>query len=148
MLIRQATVMDIPVCCELLDALRLQSVWGAFPVSPSPSHAIQTLLGILHNTRECVLVAEVDGDVVGICAGQLNDNRFLPGLTYLYEWAFYVLPHYRTMKIGYALWEAMKTWAVTMGCYAACFGRFKARKDGQTSELLTWQVLVKEQAHA
>ncbi len=69
---------------------------------------------LLDDERACVLVAEQDGEVVGMCTGQLVISTAEGGPSVLVE-DVVVAQEYRGENIGRSLMEALTVWAKSCG---------------------------------
>lgn len=65
----------------------------------------------VENNSSCILVAEVDGKVVGYCLGYDHYAFYANGLISWLE-EIYVLEEYRKLKIGRNLMESFEAWAL------------------------------------
>ncbi len=65
---------------------------------------------MLDNERGCVLVAEAEGQVVGMCSGQLLVSTAVGGLSLLVE-DVVVHEQWRGRGVGHLLMEAISDWA-------------------------------------
>jgi ribosomal protein S18 acetylase RimI-like enzyme len=74
----------------------------------------QGLALLLNNDRGCVLAAEADGRVVGMCTGQLVISTAEGGPAVLVEDVVVAPPH-RGQGIGRALMNALIDWAGAQG---------------------------------
>jgi GNAT superfamily N-acetyltransferase len=148
MLIRNATMGDLPQVYDLLNALRQESIWGTIPIAPIEAYVHVQLLNILHDAKQRLVVADRDTEIVGVCGVELASHRFLPGLTYLQEWALYVLPRYRNLGIGKLLWGDVLRWGKASGAYGACYGRVTVKTGSKAVEEVMWRVFDWEPTHA
>jgi len=148
MQIRLATMEELLTVYDLLNALRKESIWGTVPVEPILPYVHSQLLTILHDPRQHLTVADLDGELVGVCGVELSSHRFLPGLIYLQEWALYIKPRCRSLGIGKALWREALQWGKAQGAYGAVYGRVHAKHSHTMVEEVIWRVFVKEPTHA
>lgn len=148
MLIRPATMEDLLPVYDLLNALRLESIWGAIPVEPIQPYVHAKLLSVIHDPNQRLVVADRDGEIVGACGVEMAAHRFLPGLTYLAEWAFYVLPRYRGLGVGKMLWNDVLHWGKAQGAYGACYGKITKMTDRKCVEEIMWRVFHEVPTHA
>jgi len=109
--IRFAETDDIPVLVQLLTALI--SLESDFDENPERiARGFQLLLSD-PNTRR-VFVAEKDGEVVGMCTGQLYPSSVEGGLVLLIE-DFIVHESVRSQGIGKQLILSVEQWGVEKG---------------------------------
>lgn len=71
---------------------------------------------MLDNQRACVLAAEADGQVIGMCSGQLTVSTAEGGPTLLVE-DVVVLPDWHGRGIGRRLMESLGAWAGQQGVW-------------------------------
>ena len=154
MLIRRATITDLPQVYDLLDALRKESIWGTLPIEPVEPYVHSRLMIAIHDPKQCVMVAESEsnfpvqhGHLVGVCRGSLQEHEYLPGLTYLAERDFYVVPTMRGLGIGKALWNDVLTWGKAQGAYGACHGKITVQMGRKCVEQILWRVFDREPIH-
>ena len=69
---------------------------------------------LLQNNRACILVAEQDGQIVGMCTGQLVISTAEGGPSVLVE-DVVIAPGHRGKGIGRSLMEALTVWARSCG---------------------------------
>ena len=69
---------------------------------------------LLGDERACILVAEQDGEIVGMCTGQLVTSTAEGGPSVLVE-DVVVAQEYRGENIGRSLMEALTVWAKSCG---------------------------------
>ena len=148
MVIRPATISDLVQVYDMLNALRQESIWGGIPVEPVQAYVHVQLVNILQNPNQRLIVADREGEIVGLCGVEMATHRFLPGLTYLAEWAFYVLPRYRGFGVGKMLWNDVLHWGKAQGAYGACYGKITKLTDKKCVEEIMWRVFVEVPSHA
>lgn len=110
-LIRFADTKDIPVLIQLLmELIRLESDFDADP------ERMQQGFRLLLSDPEarCVIVADADGKVVGMCTGQLFPSSVEGGLVLLIE-DFVVHESMRCRGIGKKLIQAVEKWGAGKG---------------------------------
>lgn len=138
--VREATLLDIPTCAVQIEALRQESWWKHVPVKTNVEYGItklaQAILG-LNGTH--LLVVEVDGLIVGVCYAGLDHYVFLPEVTYLVEGALYLLPEYRGSRIGAKLWQAMCAWGKAQGAVGGMYCRLLESNPRRGREELQWR---------
>ena len=66
--IRSAMRHDIPAMCWMLDQLRQDTVWRSIPVESDYTYAAEQFEWRLLDDDQCVLVAEMAGDLIGLAA--------------------------------------------------------------------------------
>ena len=145
MLIRPAQIADMLVVFELGTRLRRESMWSLVPVEASAAYAHVQLLNILGNPQERLIVAEDEGVVVGFAGAVLITHRFIPNAPVMQEWALYLLPRYRGLGYGKALWGNLVMWAKASGAYGAVYGRIRHLRTGRCVEELVWRMFEMEQ---
>lgn len=69
---------------------------------------------LVEDHRACVLVAEQDGQVIGMCTGQLVVSTAEGGPSVLVE-DVVVVPEYRSQGVGRTLMNALAAWANSHG---------------------------------
>lgn len=110
-LIREAQVEDIPTLCSLLH--ELFSIEADFVPERAKQAAGLEML-IREGDRSCVMVAELNGIVVGMCSCQLVISTAQGGPAGLLEDLIISHP-YRGQGIGPKLLRAIETWAKMQG---------------------------------
>ncbi len=108
--IRQAEQTDIPALLGLLELLF--SIEKDFVFDAEKQERGLRLL--LAESRAAVMVAEQDGQVVGMCTGQLLISTAQGGLSVLVE-DVAVAPAWQGKGIGRQLLTAISAWAVSQG---------------------------------
>jgi ribosomal protein S18 acetylase RimI-like enzyme len=106
---RKAISSDIPALTALLK--ELFSVEQDF--SFDETRQGRGLRQMIDNQRGCLLVAAVDGRVVGMCSGQLTISTAEGGLALLIE-DVVVAKQWRRKSIGKCLMNAIAEWARLM----------------------------------
>ena len=140
MVIRAAGIADLVQVYDLLNALRLESIWATIPIEPSQPYVHVQLLNILHDASRRMVVADRNGEIVGVCHGAIAEHEYLPGLTYVIERDFYVLPRYRHLGIGKQLWNDVLQWGKAHGAYGGFYGRIKVQSIHRCVEEIIWTV--------
>lgn len=108
--IRPAREQDLD---RLVGLLRLLfAIEEDFGIDDAKQRRGLTLL--LDDERSCVLVAEQDGMIVGMCTGQLVTSTAEGGPSVLVE-DVVVAPDQRSKGIGRSLMEALTAWARSRG---------------------------------
>ena len=148
MLVRPATIEDMSQVYDLLNALRMESIWATIPVTPIQPYVNAHLLMILHDPEQRLVVADREGELVGICRGTISSHEYLPGLRYLAERDLYVLPRYRGFVVGKALWGDLLAWGKAQGAYGACYGKITRLTEKRCVEEVMWRVFDQEPIHA
>lgn len=110
-LIREAQLEDIPTLCSLLH--ELFSIEADFTPERAKQAAGLEML-IKEGDRSCVMVAELNGMVVGMCSCQLVISTAQGGPAGLLEDLIVSRP-YRGQGIGPKLLRAIETWAKMQG---------------------------------
>jgi ribosomal protein S18 acetylase RimI-like enzyme len=108
--IRRAEPADIPALLGLLELLF--SIEQDFVFNAAKQE--QGLRLLLAESRAAVMVAEQDGQVLGLCTGQLLISTAQGGLSALVE-DLAVLPACQGRGIGRLLLAAVSEWAVSHG---------------------------------
>lgn len=108
--IRRAEQADIPVLLGLLEMLF--SIEKDFIFNAEKQERGLRLL--LTESRAAIMVAEQDGQVIGMCSGQLLISTAQGGPSALVE-DVTVLPTYQGKGIGKQLLAAISAWAVNQG---------------------------------
>lgn len=137
-LVREASLSDIPACVVLILALRGCTIWRTVDFVPNERH-IATVLrdAILGLTPRHVLVGEVDGEIVGLCVGEVVTHLFIPDVPYLMEWALYVTPEHRTSRQW--LWREMCRWGKAHGAVGGVYGKPMETHATWGSEEMIWR---------
>ena len=108
--IRPARLQDLEPMVELLRLLfTIEEDFGYDSVKQR-----QGLTLLLSDERASVLVAEQDGQVVGMCTGQMVISTAEGGLSVLVE-DMVISPQHRGKGIGSLLMEALAEWAASRG---------------------------------
>ena len=144
MVIRPAIIKDLAAIFAMGQALRQESMWGMIPIEPNESYAHVQLLTILQNPKERLVVAVDDEKIVGFAGGLLITHRFMPNAPVMQEWALYLMPRYRGIGYGKALWGDLVKWAHDVGAYGAVYGRIRHAHDGRAQEELVWRIFDRE----
>ncbi|CAK8720605.1 MAG: Ribosomal protein S18 acetylase RimI [Candidatus Electronema aureum] len=151
-LIRQAELADIPALLGLLKLLF--SIEKDFIFDAGKQE--QGLRMLLAESRAVVLVAETDGQIVGMCTGQLLISTAQGSSSVLVE-DVVVLPSWQGQGIGKLLLAALSEWAVSQGARrmqlladrnntpALAFYR---NMGLQTTEMICLQKFLKENGNA
>ncbi|MDD5759184.1 MAG: GNAT family N-acetyltransferase [Desulfobulbaceae bacterium] len=108
--IRPAVSSDVEVLTSLLEIL-FSIEEDFFCNKPLQRRGLELMLS---NERCCVLVAEVNGQVVGMCSGQLTISTAEGGPALLVE-DMVVLGEYRGQGIGQRLLAEVAGWGETQG---------------------------------
>jgi ribosomal protein S18 acetylase RimI-like enzyme len=112
MKIRQAAAADLPALVNLLAILfRIEEDF--VPDTAKQEQGLRLMLDN-DNSRAAVLVAEQEGQVVGMCTGQLLVSTAEGGLSALVE-DVVLLPEWRGQGIGRQLMGAIADWATKQG---------------------------------
>jgi hypothetical protein len=125
--IRLATIEDLQAVIDLLLLLREETFWAEAVASPDRAHMENWLLMQgLTNPHFSIFVAEdeLQGELVGLCGGRLIEHGLAPGVLFLSEWAWYVLPSQRDNGTATALWRRVKAWAMQHGAVGTVNGRW------------------------
>lgn len=110
MSVRPATVEDLDVYLKLAaDFCAASPMKGLAEFDPAGMGAL--LKRLMENTNALVLVAEIDGEMVGITACLLYPLYFSPNYHVAQELWWYLTPEARGNGIGKKLFEAMEAWA-------------------------------------
>ena len=109
-LIRQAASPDIPTLLKLLELLFSIEKDFIFNAEKQ-TKGLELLLG---ESRAAVLVAVEDGQVIGMCTGQLLISTAEGGLSALVE-DVAVVPDWQGKGLGRRLINAVGEWAVRQG---------------------------------
>lgn len=132
---RLATPADIPACVELLQGLHAESLWAPWPFDAD--YATLWLLWTMRtDASQRVLVAEQNGELIGLCGGAILNHPLMPHVPYLQEWALYVKPAHRNQGVAKDLWQRLCLLATHRGAVLAAYGQRKGEK-----ETIRWQRL-------
>lgn len=129
---------DVPHLCVMLDMLRKETVWGNVPFTSDYNHAAKVLVQRLNNGWHKILVADTGRRLIGLCAGQVMTNDFIPTVPYLWEWAWWVHPNHRKEPIGKTLKETLAVWAKGRGAMGMAYGIPHMKRRDTTTELVVW----------
>ena len=112
LIVRKAAVADAPVILSLVDALAAYE--KLTPPDPSAKERLVSAMFAAKPRIECHL-GEFDGRPVGYAIILETYSSFL-ALPSLYLEDLFVLPEFRSKKVGYALFTAMVAEAYKRGC--------------------------------
>lgn len=116
MKIRKATQEDIPFLLEqakeLASSLATDSLF--FPDQLLAEFYIGSLV-----REHIAFVAEDDGKLIGMIAGEIKDHHFRPDIKMVSEWFWWVLPEYRGNSAGGQLVKSLLGEAKNQGCQIA-----------------------------
>ena len=140
-MVRRATIEDLWILCDLLEALRQESLWRTLSGAGDRLYAASVLMEYLVNPNELILLAECDGEPIGLCGAEVTAQRFLPNMQYLQEWALYVRPAYRGLGYGRALWQEATRWGQAQGAIGSVRGKII---KGRAIEHYIWHSFVTE----
>ena len=141
MIIRRATVADIPALCTMMEALRQETAWGALAYTPDYGNAIAVFTKRLSDPNVYVVVVE-NGSVAGFCGSEMQHHPFIPKLSYVSEWAWWLAPELRQTAVAKQVWDAIRKWGQSKGAQGALYGRPKRPKPGarkQVFEEIIWE---------
>lgn len=140
--IRLATFNDIPVVLEMMMAMREETFWRDVSFEPNPAAVGVWLMHTLtRDPHYRLIVAEIEGRLVGLCMGQLAANPLVPDVPYIYEIALYLLPEYRGRKIAHDMWQEIISWGRQRGAKAAAYSK-PIFHHGHEVERLIWRMLT------
>ncbi|HBE77507.1 MAG TPA: GNAT family N-acetyltransferase [Firmicutes bacterium] len=110
-IVRQATARDIPALCALLKILF--SIEADFAVDEQKQ---RNGLELMINTSEerCIMVAELQGTIIGMCTAQLVISTAEGGNAALIE-DMVIHEDYRRQGIGRRLLQEIEAWALKHG---------------------------------
>lgn len=112
--VRRARQQDLPVLTQLLTVLFAIEV----DFHPDPAKQLRGLQMMLEDEeRRCVLVAESDNKIVGMCTAQLVVSTAAGGFSGWIE-DVVIFPEYRHQGVGRQLLNAIESW---------CYGRGAVR---------------------
>lgn len=131
--IRPAVIGDLSACVEMILALRQATYWRHVD---APTHPELMTLYIAHrlatNPQCCLLVADVDGKLVGLCGGEIVSHWLAPHVPLLGEWAWWVTEAHRAGTVGARLWLSVVAWAKERGVrYGSRSKVLSAEKQGR-----------------
>ena len=110
-MIRHATLQDIPALIDLGQVMHAESRYSVMPYLPS---RVERTLHMLMNGAGCVLVAEVDGELVGGFMGACNEHYFSDQKV-AGDLAIFVAPEFRGGMLGARLIKSFVEWAQEQG---------------------------------
>jgi len=110
-MIRHATLKDIPALIELGKVMHAESRYRVLPYLPS--RVERTLLALMAGAG-VVLVAEVDGEIVGGFMGTCAEH-FFSSAKVAGDLAIFVAPDYRGGLLGARLIKTFVDWAKEQG---------------------------------
>ena len=140
--IRAATIEDMPKVVACLWLFFLESPWKAVCPEPDPVYAGGWVLErLVHDPQSQLFVADSDGEIVGLAGGTVLPWPMLAHRSYLWEWAWWVVPELRQSGVAEQLWTHLTHWAKDRGAAMASRGRVKAMTDGKILETLAWESL-------
>ena len=138
--IRPATIEDMPKVVACLWLFFLESPWKDVCGEPDPVYAGGWILDrLIHDADSQLFVAETNGEIVGMSGGTILPWPMMSNRTYLWEWAWWVIPELRQTDVAESLWQQLTGWAKAHGAKAAARGRVKAIGEGQIRETLNWE---------
>ncbi len=109
--IRELREGERPIALELAREFLKQSPYEK--LFPPKEDALEKLF-VMTEQWGIVLVADVDGDLVGLIAGVIIEHA-LTGQMYGEEVVWYVKPEHRSGRVGIRLLEALTEWTTTNG---------------------------------
>lgn len=138
MMIRQAQVKDLPNLIGCLTQMVEATGYRILPSQRDPFYAMDWLFEKMHNPNSLFLVAESDGEIIGLCGGSIVPFMMLNDFPHLWEWAWWV----RDENDGTArkLWAEMKTWAKAQGAKGCHYGKSVVTSETTLEETLYWRV--------
>lgn len=120
-IIRRATLEDIPSVVVLLEKLHASAGFGE--CAPfDPNSATKFTARLIDSPRSEVLVAEDDGDIIGLSTFVVDSPYFNWDKKVASGISFWVAPEYRKFGIGKALYAASEKQARNMGCQVITVG--------------------------
>ncbi|MFB0496829.1 ribosomal protein S18 acetylase RimI-like enzyme [Mucilaginibacter sp. OAE612] len=116
MLIRQATIEDLPVLLQFEQGIITAERPFDSTLKPDPI-SYYDLKAFITSTDVQVLVAEIDGEIAGSGYARIkkNPDAYYDFEKYAYLGFMYVLPAYRGMGVNQAIIEELKKWTVEQG---------------------------------
>ena len=121
---------DIPQCVAMIRALRQATFWQHLDAD-SEFLGLYLAHKLLTAAHCCLYVAEQDGQLVGLCGGEISRHFLAPHVPVLSEWAWWVEPNHRTGSAGARLWLTVCAWARERGAVASMRTRvLSAEKSG------------------
>lgn len=132
-MIRDAHPDDIPALVAMGEAFHAESPWATSlaPFDPKSFEATCRLLG----ERGGLLVAEADGEVVGMIGAQISPLYFNASVPVVQEVFWYAAPAHRR-GVGMALLDALEGNAVTAKARALLIAGMKTLRGDTVSALL------------
>jgi len=109
--IREATAEDVSAIVTMAQHFAATTIYGA-QVPSDPAHLEKVVTTLM--TMGSVLVAEVDGRLVGMIAGVVYPN-LLSGISTAGETAWWVEPSARGGRVARALLDAFVEWGRAQG---------------------------------
>ena len=125
---------DISKCIELGYAMHQESYFKNFEYNNNKLTNLLTAM-VSNPQKFCGLVAEKDGEVIGLFIG-LSDEHWFGTNTMSCDLAFYVIPSERGSMAGIKLIKAYEEWARSIGVSEIILGIYTGINADRTSSLL------------
>ena len=118
-LIREAEMGDLHAVVMGILALKQSGVWQTLPFVPNYQHVEAQVVMMLHQTSHRLFVAVDEAMVMGLCGVELVQQRFIPDLLFVLEWALWVRPERRGDGTGRDLWRTACAWGRAQGAHGS-----------------------------
>lgn len=129
LVIRDATESELPRVVDLIHLGTFDGISSEDPSVPLPAAYIDAFRAIVGSGRGRVLVAEVDGTVVGTVQYNVIPNLSHVGKPVAQLESFHVAAEYRSQGIGEAMVDFCVAEARKDGCFRVQLTSNKARTD-------------------
>ena len=111
-MIREATLGDLPRVLEMGEQFYMAAGWQTF-VEWDATSVESTLAFLIDSETGCLLVADVDGEIVGMIGGMVAPHYYNFSVITGQELFWWAKPEYR--GAGGDLFDALETWAKAVG---------------------------------
>lgn len=143
--IRPVEIKDMPTCVDMIGKLRQETFWRNIEGDAHPElMSLYITHRLVTNQNCCLFVAEVDGEIIGLCGGEIVSHWVAPQVSLLGEWAWWVVEAHRKGSVGARLWLSVVAWAKERGVrYGSRSKVLSAEKQGSSlgSESFTMKEL-------
>jgi GNAT superfamily N-acetyltransferase len=113
-LVRQAVEADLPICVQLSADFHAASPMHRV-CAFEPQGYEEFLRGALDNPNICILLAELNGEIVGITAGIIYPLYFSPSHNVSQELLWWLTPAARGSGVGNKMFKHLQLWSKERG---------------------------------